>query len=721
MVFTHITTLLFLSIMFTHSSYSNNFHETVIEQALITEKSTSCTTQETTTQFKLENFDKKVDPYQAKKIYTSLFSKNFETELQETLFNAETLKKLSIIAHQDNTKGSLAYILPTSTVGGTLLTKCAIATPAITLEDALKNQNITHFFVEHPEATHQLSTAFQTIAKTEMYALSWYDIQHPTEKQIIDAFYSSWLPKKNALILALMQNTTRFLRFLPVPLNNIQQMYVNLIIADGMAAGYHKIAAFLKENGSPGVKTIIKGVEETTNSLKEFNNIINAGSQDTGIAKYLKLSLNIALIDPIKNFIAFHDFRPNSPNPHGIMNIHQTLLHQKYSPKLAYLIFLVPLMQDVSLYLRYKQSLQEHKLEEMILSHLHNRLAALADIMTTCKEIVALCTEHPELAQNFCHYKAIAHLFDASQTDDIKNLIHLFTETNTFKKPYSFFSNCGNILAAYTLVQEHKNELIDALYACYKLDGYLAAAHLVTDSNPDKGLYSFVTFINNDTPLLHAHSIRNPLIPSAQNYTPHSFSLDGTATLGDHNMLITGPNGSGKSVFMSSIPLSIILAQTYGITCAKSLVTTVFEKIITSVNVQEDLQENRSTFMAQQKSFTQALKEARQANTMCKKSLALLDEALSGTSDCIGGIVVFEGGKELAFLPYVTTLLASHFTEPATLEKATAGEFATYYLDVIVENNTIKRLFTLIRGVNPWWKIDQEKTTAYVHALSLES
>src|SRR5438552_7824792 len=96
--------------------------------------------------------------------------------------------------------------------------------------------------------------------------------------------------------------------------------------------------------------------------------------------------------------------------------------------------------------------------------------------------------------------------------------------------------------------------------------------------------------INNENAVFITEDFGHPLIPVEKRVT-NSFSTKGEKQLS----LITGSNMAGKSTFLRSVGVNIVLAMMGAPTCSKKLNLSMM-KVISSMRVNDNLEENTSTF-----------------------------------------------------------------------------------------------------------------------------
>lgn len=150
------------------------------------------------------------------------------------------------------------------------------------------------------------------------------------------------------------------------------------------------------------------------------------------------------------------------------------------------------------------------------------------------------------------------------------------------------------------------------------------------------------------------------------------------------NMIITGPNKAGKSTYMRSLILSIYLAQTLGVTCAKKLYFTPFSEIFTYLNV-PDVVGKESLFEAE---LERCYKYYNKTNLSSSenKVIGFIDELFTGTNYYEGMAGSYAIIKKITESPYTITILTTHFHEICTIPNVLYGKFYA----LINENNKSK-------------------------------
>ncbi len=180
----------------------------------------------------------------------------------------------------------------------------------------------------------------------------------------------------------------------------------------------------------------------------------------------------------------------------------------------------------------------------------------------------------------------------------------------------------------------------------------------------------------------------HPLIQPGKRVN-NSFATAGTSQLG----LITGSNMAGKSTFLRSAGVNIVLAMMGSPVCARRLVVSPM-KVMSSMRISDNLEENTSTFYAELKK----LKEIIEAVNRNEKVFLLLDEMLRGTNSAdrhIGSMALI---RQLIHHKG-NGLVATHDLELAGLTSEYPDNIHNYHFDVQVANNELYFDYKLKEGI----------------------
>ena len=330
-----------------------------------------------------------------------------------------------------------------------------------------------------------------------------------------------------------------------------------------------------------------------------------------------------------------------------------------------------------------------------ITNYLHTQLIATSQIIRSMKECSQAIKNNPILTQGLAHHQDLHNLFDKKSTK-VSYKLHRLVElllTDTFKEDASYFSIKGRVLAAYSLMQDVKEELAPALRALGEIDTLLATTKLYRSFENERVSYTFPTYLNKQHPEITLIDMWNPFVSTEKTVT-NSVEIGNTKP---NNIILTGPNAGGKSTFLKGTALSILLAQTIGISPARELVFTPFAKINTYMNVTDDTAGGNSLFKSEVLRAQELLKSVENLNTH-NFSLSIMDEMFSGTSPKEGEAASFGVAKRLGRINNSILLLASHFPKLQRLEKETKN-FKNYKVRVARhDNGTFSYPFKLEEG-----------------------
>ena len=194
----------------------------------------------------------------------------------------------------------------------------------------------------------------------------------------------------------------------------------------------------------------------------------------------------------------------------------------------------------------------------------------------------------------------------------------------------SIFSHSGRVENAYKKYSnpqvrkydEHIFKLIG------KVDCYVSLAEkIASHSGKENKPFCFVDFIENKSnPCINITNFWSPFVADDKVV---SNSLEFNEN--DKGVVVTGVNGSGKSLAGKTFLAALILAQSFGIAPASQCSTSLFEKILTHINIKDSSVEGLSLFQAHEAQFKDNLHEV---NSLKKDEHAffLLDEPFNGTN-----------------------------------------------------------------------------------------
>ena len=317
------------------------------------------------------------------------------------------------------------------------------------------------------------------------------------------------------------------------------------------------------------------------------------------------------------------------------------------------------------LYLYYKKVKKNHA----ILSFLAAHLAPLQDFLRAAQNISNLVASHPELEKLYgpqlVHTR---HLLQQAGKKTPEGQLVYNLQVCKIRDRYYFFSNAGRLLATYTLFQEHKDCLADAIYEMGKFDTQLSVVKLMQAAkaySPKHNHYVFpelTTEMPQGNPLLVVEKMWNPGL-DAKKAVWNDLKMEDLQLI-----IVTGPNAGGKSVFALGTGLLVILSQVYGIVPAKHCKHTVFYKLLSYVNPTQNLAAGLSLAEA----GMEVLKSQKNAMGRIQDlpMLAIMDEILNGVDPKVSEDLSYRIlQKRYDDFPNLVQILTTHYRKLTELEK----------------------------------------------------
>lgn len=200
--------------------------------------------------------------------------------------------------------------------------------------------------------------------------------------------------------------------------------------------------------------------------------------------------------------------------------------------------------------------------------------------------------------------------------------------------------------------------------------------------------YTYPVIQTDEAIRIEAIQLAHPLIPPSVRIPNDFISHEDNKVV-----LITGSNMSGKTTFLRTLGINIILGQAGAPVCAARLSFSPVE-ILTSIRVNDSLQENTSYFMAELKRLQKIIHRLKEK----KPCLVLIDEILRGTNseDKTYGSEQFI--LQLA-RHHCLTFFATHDLTLSALEAGHGRQVINYCFESIIENDTLRFDYKLRPGV----------------------
>lgn len=169
---------------------------------------------------------------------------------------------------------------------------------------------------------------------------------------------------------------------------------------------------------------------------------------------------------------------------------------------------------------------------------------------------------------------------------------------------------------AYFLRYHYKQQFFDLIEIYFRLDAYYGMAMAVKEF----GL-SFPEFISSGEPVLKAEKLYHILLQDAVAYDVELNKLN-------NFIFLTGANMAGKSTFIKAVGSSVFLAHIGMGVPAKSLKLSLFDGLLTNINVLDNVVKGESYFYNEVQRIKQTILKVSDG----RKWLILIDELFKGTN-----------------------------------------------------------------------------------------
>lgn len=369
------------------------------------------------------------------------------------------------------------------------------------------------------------------------------------------------------------------------------------------------------------------------------------------------------------------------------------------------------LFEDYNLYSSSEEMFKQLGNHTYTMNRLYKRLRNVSQCIEAVQQLAYLSKNHnlPEGQQLTLEHSTNPHL---------KKLFELLDDSMFTGDPAFFYKN-GRLLNAHHYCKKAKGALVPALQAIAELDALLSIATVIKLSSNQKHTWCFAEFVEHKQPVI---ALEQCWIPIAIGDEPVEndfvFGCNNTAL----KAIVAGPNGGGKSTALKTVGIATLLAHSWGIAPAHRAQLTPLSAIITRMHSQEDLLAGNSTFMAEKKDMI-TIRKTLATTSENQHILLLIDEPYRGTVDAEAAERIYQFGLELAAMPNITALIATHVEKPTTLAEATNGTFANY--QVMIEewptkggSSSFKRTYQFRPGLCSWWFTDAQRRAHFVDWLT---
>jgi len=271
---------------------------------------------------------------------------------------------------------------------------------------------------------------------------------------------------------------------------------------------------------------------------------------------------------------------------------------------------------------------------------------------------------------------------------------HLELWDPIFGQEPSLLSNKGQILRTYYMVLNHKEKLLPLIQSIGLIDSQVSIASLFV-----QGSYSYPVYLNNPKPLLVVNQLWNPFLDPETTVKNNIQLGDGLLPrfFKPNNVIITGPNASGKSTFIKSLVLSVLMAQSLGISSSSKLSLTPFQFLNTYLNI-PDAKGRESLFEAEMNRSRQHIDDVKALREPGTYSLVVMDEIFNSTNYEEGVAGAYIVAKELGQTENSLAIVTTHFPYLTKLSKT--GDFLNYKFEVEKNDSILKPTYRLKSGIS---------------------
>lgn len=266
--------------------------------------------------------------------------------------------------------------------------------------------------------------------------------------------------------------------------------------------------------------------------------------------------------------------------------------------------------------------------------------------------------------------------------------------SNVFTRQPSLLSDKGKVLITYHELLEKKNDLVTILKYIGNVDSLISITKLFNQQSNLPNCYSFPEYVISERPILNVKSVWHPYLDNSKVVT-NDISLGGN---NKQNILITGPNAGGKSTFLKSLCISILLAQTLGISCGQNITMTIFNYLESYLNI-PDVKGKESLFEAEVK---RSLEYINKLNSMPSNqfSFIIMDEIFNSTNPEEGISGGYSICKKISSYQNSISVITTHYKYLTLLEKET-NNFTNYKIPIErCPNNDIIYSYKLLKGIS---------------------
>ncbi|MGE0207116.1 MAG: hypothetical protein AB7R69_04700, partial [Candidatus Babeliales bacterium] len=595
---------------------------------------------------------KELSEGEMREIAFSLIEKMPSKNQSSTLLDTGLLKKMEIFSGDETSSAHLfSKVARTRTIAGEAALARMLAEPIQDISLLKERQNIIQELINNQDLFEKLDAELQAIKEVESFLYSYFQQEDPTNKELFKKSYfrdSLDFLNQSSMALELGTRLRNFLSFAAAT-------WLPLLIVK-LPGDAHYFGA--QQSGAPISRSdaFFRGIQSLKNLPHEFPKFLDAAA-DHMVQQQQNPSVSVSHAEFKKAIIM-------------TLSVYGAIFSGIYG---YYMI----------------QAYNNEKLQNNIANHLQTKLIGIEAVLEHSNFLHQLI-QHNDKTQNLLREVNFSSHSEGKFKQLLETLHH-----NTFRGEASFFSLTGRVLAAHSIMNEVKEEFAPFVELIGTIDAYLSIAKLCKEHQKNPVHYTFVEFVEQDTPYVYANNFWNPFIdPNV--VVANSIEL-GTAEK-PHNIILTGPNTGGKSTVIKGLLINVLLAQTFGIAPADNLRMTPFAIINCYLNITDDISAGTSLFKAEVLRAKKLIEGIRslQAGQFC---FTIMDEVFSGTSPKEGEEAAYKFAEQLGNYTNSICSIATHFPSLTKLEEQSA--FKNY--QVTVTKNTDgswRRPFKLQEGAS---------------------
>ena len=204
--------------------------------------------------------------------------------------------------------------------------------------------------------------------------------------------------------------------------------------------------------------------------------------------------------------------------------------------------------------------------------------------------------------------------------------------------------------------------------------------------------------VENEISGLKADNLRHAITERVRNdilFVPNPVELGSLSDNGTFGSIITGLNGVGKSIYIKSIAISIIMAQSGFYVPAENFKLSLYNKVFTRIGNIDNLFRGQSTFYREMLELDNIIRNSD------KNSLVIADELCSGSEQTSAQAILTTTIIELC-TRNTSNLITTHFHDCLDLQEIKDLQSAEFYhFKISYKNNDIIYDRNLLKGKGP--------------------